>query len=526
MKKYIVFSLGLLFCISSSLSAQDTPTELWQSAEYVKNINIKDPRIMCDGLGNVYMITTQNDENPFVGFTLAKYDSLGNKLWQRNHPIEIFGHFYGDFVVDSLGYTYVSLLFNGAIPDYDADTKLQKYGPDGEKLWENAGYRDGHIGDNYIYFMGRDSMGRLFALSRNDSEVSVTDNFLFVSEIDTSDGSELWRSTFPGVQWLQGMRVWNEDQIEVLTTRYADGLQHYDIIQLNKQGQTIQYGSKPYTGYTLDFNLISRTGDVVTGNRGFGYTVTRLSAAGDTVWRYALQEGVLGDKVIGIVEDDSLNVYVTGAWNDANFNRQILTTKFSEAGELLWQKSYDYLGDGLDNGGINIAVEEQLVYVIGYSTTGPDKYLLAILIYDIQNGEERYLINIERGLKFGGQDIQVYDNKFFYTGVSHMNTPTSSEIVTGCFKMPEIVSTARQPASGQQVDVFPNPFVQELYLRNIDIQVFKSVELFDMQGKLLMSKTLSSEQEQLVLEGPGYKGTLTLVLRGKGVTLSKKIIGH
>lgn len=526
MKKYIVFSLGLLFCISSSLFAQDTPMELWQSVEYVKNISNKGSRILCDGLSNVYMITTQTDENPFLGFTLVKYDSLGNQLWQRNHPIEIFGHIYGDFVVDSLGYAYVSLLFNGATPDYDADTKLLKYGPDGDKLWENTNYRNGHTGDNYIYFMGRDSMGRLFVLGRNDSDVIGTDNFLFVSEIDTSDGSELWRSTFPGVHWLQGMRVWNEDQIEVLTTRYAGGLQYYDIIQLSKQGQTIQYATKPYTGYTLDFNLISRTGDVVTGNRGFGYTVTRLSAAADTLWRYALLEGILGPRVLGIAEDDSLNIYVTGGWLDGTSNRDMLTTKFSKDGELLWQKSYDYLGDGLDNGGTEIAVDGHWVYVIGYSTNGPDKYLLTILIYDIQNGEERYLINIERGLTLAAQQILVNKNKFFYTGVSHMNIISSSEIVTGCFKMPEIVSTSWQPGTGQPLEVFPNPFVQELYLRNIDVQVFKSVELFDMQGRLLLSKTLSSEQEHLVLEGQGYKGALTLVLRGKGVTLSKKIIGH
>jgi hypothetical protein len=511
--------------ISGRLFSQ-TPTELWQSVEYVKNISNKGPRIMCDGLGNVYMITTQIDENPFLGFTLVKYDSLGNQLWQRNHPIEIFGHIYGDFIVDSLGYAYVSLLFSGAIPDYDADTKLLKYDPNGEKLWENANYRDAHTGDNYIYFMGRDSVGRLFVLGRNDSQESVADNFLFVSEIDTSDGSELWRSTFPGVHWLQGIRVWEEDQIEVLTTRYAGGIQHYDIIQLNKQGETIQYSSKPYTGYTLDFNLISRTGDVITGNRGFGYAVTRLNAAADTLWRYALIEGIPGDRVLGITEDDSLNVYVTGGWKDSTYNRDILTTKFSQNGELLWQKNYDYLGDELDNGGIGIAVDGKWVYVIGYSTNGPDKYLLTILIYDIQNGEERYVINIERGLVFSGQEISPYGNKFFYTGVSHMNTPTSSEIVTGCFKMPEIVSTSWQPGTGQQVEVFPNPFAQELYLCNIDLQVFKSVELFDMQGRLLMSKTLRDEQEHLVLEGQEYKGALTLVLRGKGVTLSKKIIGH
>ncbi len=526
MIRYHFLALSLLCCISGGLLAQDTPTELWQSVEYVKNINNKGPRIKCDGLGNVYMITTQFDENPFLGFTLVKYDSLGNQLWQRNHPIELAGHIYGDFVVDSLGYTYVSLLFNELFPGAGSDTKMLKYSPDGEKLWENAGYGNGHIGKNYIFYLSRDSMGRLFALGSNNNQESEADNFLFVSQIDTSNGSELWRRTFPGGHWPQGIRAWTEDRIEVLATRFAAGIQYYDIIQLDKLGEPIQYSSKPYTGYTLDFNLISRTGDVIAGNRAFGYTVTRLNAAGDTLWRYALPEGIIGDKVLGLAEDDSLNVYVTGMWRDINANRDILTTKFSEAGELLWQKNYDYLGTGLPDGGSDIVVDSQFVYVIGSSEIEDGKGLLTILIYNRWNAEEAYMINMERGLKFNGNSILANKNKFFYTSLSHMNTPTSSEIVTGCFRMPEIVSTPWQPETGQQLEVYPNPFVQELYLRNIDIQVFKSVELFDMQGRLLLSKILSGEQEHLVLEGQGYKGMLTLVLRGKGVALSKKIIGH
>jgi hypothetical protein len=128
----------LLFAgtIPACLLSQNTPVELWQTGEYVENVQIKSPTIKHDKYLNTFMVTNQGDINPFGGVTLVKYDTAGNLLWNVNYPLGIIGHFYGSFTLDSLGYSYMSLGFDGGLPDYDADAILLKYSPEGEVVWE------------------------------------------------------------------------------------------------------------------------------------------------------------------------------------------------------------------------------------------------------------------------------------------------------------------------------------------------------------------------------------------------------
>lgn len=520
-KKTVSFLFICLFALH--LFAQNTPTELWVSVEFVENASGKGPSIKLDGLGNVYMITTQNDINPSGGYTLVKYDTLGDQIWQQHYPPGLSGHNYGDMLTDSLGHTYVAVRFYN-LPYLDVDAKMVKYSPTGEVLWENGNYRDGQTGDNHIFYLQMDSVGNLYSLGRNDSEEEVTDNFLFVSQIDTATGLEIWRSTFPGSYLAQSIRVW-ADRIIAVGSRYSDGVQYYDIIQVDKQGNLLDFHSKPYIGYSIDFNLISSSGDLITGNRGFGYNTTKISVTGDTLWRYALPQGISGDKVVGITEDNFSNIYVTGSWIDSNFNRDILTTKFSKDGELLWQSKYDYQAAGRSDGAFDICVDDNFAYVTGFSTLNEDgNTITSIVIYDKEDGEEEYTINLERGLTYSGRKILAYENKFCFSNLSHMDTVNTTEIITGCFRMPEIVSTLDQYESMQQVSIFPNPFSQEVHLSNLDLQLFKTVDIFDMQGKLLLSKILTGEQENLMLNEINGLGTLVLVLSGKSISLTKTIV--
>jgi hypothetical protein len=108
-KKYksmrLFFILLLLAALRASALAQGQPVQIWQAVEYVQMINIKGPVIALDRFQNTYMLTNQTDESPFSGFTLVKYDTLGNALWKRHSQISIIGALYGSFTVDSMGTT-------------------------------------------------------------------------------------------------------------------------------------------------------------------------------------------------------------------------------------------------------------------------------------------------------------------------------------------------------------------------------------------------------------------------------------
>ena len=441
-----------------SLPAQTDPVQLWQSVEYVKSINIKGPTIALDKFQNTYMLTNQTDERPLGGFTLVKYDTSGNLLWKQNSTGSFAGIFYGSFTVDSLGNVYVSENYDGGLPGYDADAILVKYDPSSTKQW-TANYGLNQSGDSYLYYSEMDTLnGRLITLGMNLHDTLPDENFLFVQAIDTSDGQVVWRTKIPGIFIPQNLRI-QSSNIQLLSTQYKPDSKYFVNTLVDFEGNVIAQYEKPYSAYyTVDFNHISQTGDIIFGNRGFGYNVTRVNVQGDTLWAYEhpLNSGTSKNRVLSVVEDDSLNVYITGTLDLGLFSSELVSTKLDILGNVIWQKIYHTVSDSFLDYGNHISIFKNNVIISGSSQFANNDIVGILIWYDLWQGEEEHIVFVTNENVFRISQAWGQGNKVFYTSEGYQSTINQMVAVTGCFELP-IISTTTNNDVDYYINTFPNP---------------------------------------------------------------------
>ena len=504
------------------LTAQNSLVELWQASEYISNHSLKGETIAVDKYQNTYMISTQSSVG-FVGYLLVKYDSTGLKLWER-YSAPSLGLIYGSFTVDSVGNVFVGKLFDN-LPGLEVDAVIIRYDSEGEVVWEKN-YGLNQTGNSGIYYSMLDSSGHLIAFGLNKSDMSLADNFMFVSCIDTSTGSEIWRTKFPGFYNCQNLRVLS-DRIELLATEFKPSTKYYTIAQLDFDGQLIQRHSKPYetAQHLIDFNYINKAGEVILGNRGFGYTVTKLSTTGDTLWSYELPEGsgLMGQQSLSVVEDEDSNVYVCGVrpYPTPTSPQEMLTSKFSAEGALLWQKS-NHLWDDLGTAGGWVSVDERFAYVIGGSGDTTGNSLLTVVVYDKSSGDESYVLYLKGEKVFNGTSLIPLNGKIVYTGFTHEGIPQTTNSVTGMIKIPEIMSSTNHPLAIPSANIFPNPAIEYLNITQIDPSIFSDIDLLDFNGRLIFSQKVTAEAMVITLPNHTNSNYL-LVLRGDKARVCKKI---
>ncbi|MCW5922880.1 MAG: T9SS type A sorting domain-containing protein [Saprospiraceae bacterium] len=524
MKLFSIF----FFCsvLLASLSAQNQPVQLWQAAEYVKSMNIKGPTISLDKFQNTYMLTNQTDESPFGGFTLVKYDTLGNVLWKRHSQVGIIGILYGSFTVDSLGNAYVGQWYDGGLPGYDADAALIKYAPDGTKQWE-ANYGLDQSGDSYLYYSEMDTLnGRLLTLGMNLHETDPAENFLFVQAVDTSDGSVIWRTKISGVFRPQNLRI-QQEHIQLLSTQYKPDSKYFVNTLVDFDGNITAQYEKPYSGYEIDFNYISRTGDVVFGNRAFGYNVTRVNIQGDTLWAYVhpLNSGTNKNWVRSVVEDDSLNVYATGSIELPGFALDMVTCKINRYGELKWEDISRSTNDEFGDGGNKVNLCKLNLLVSGFTKLENGDDVGIVRVYKHDDG------SIEQDVIISSQNAYSIDNSFkstgnlFYVGIGYQGQMPANNILalTGCFSLPKISSSTNDFEHINSINVFPNPTVEAILISDIDTNIFFKISVCDMNGKVILNKKIEAAQEKISLSN-FPSGLYTVCVHGKNLQVNKKVI--
>jgi hypothetical protein len=464
----LFFILLLLAALRASALAQGQPVQIWQAVEYVQNINVKGPVIALDKFQNTYMLTNQTDESPFSGFTLVKYDTLGNALWKRHSQISIIGALYGSFTVDSTGNAYVGQRQDGGLPGYDADALLIKYAPDGTKAWE-ANYGLNQAGDSYIYHSEMDTLhGQLITLGMNWHDTLPGENFLFVQAVDTADGSVAWRTKIPGVFYPHNLRV-QAGHIQLLSTRNGSGGKYLVNTLVDFEGNVTAQYEKPHSGYGTDFNFISKTGDIIFGNRAFGYNVTRVDVHGDTLWTYVhpLNSGTNRNWVRSIIEDDSLNVYGTGALEVPGQSVEMTTSKINIDGELVWQDVFQSSDGDFADGGEKASIYKDKLIISGATQLENADVVGIIKLYDVESEFSKYDILITNENVFVINEAFLLDDKIYYVGEGYQSNLNNTISVTGCFSIPKISSVVSHVEPSNVINTFPNPTVDLVCISNI-----------------------------------------------------------
>jgi hypothetical protein len=366
MKKHIII---LFLYLSNVALAQNSISELWRSDQFVGSGGFPPPTLFLDKNENSFVISKSKVNSSLLGEVLIKYDSLGQKVWDNSYSVSLpMGHLYSGSTVDQEGNAFVSL--NPiSLPEVDADYILMRYSPSGERIWVVSGNTN-NTGDNFIDFADLDTLnGYLILLGGNVALSAENDNFIFVQAMDTTNGSTIWRTEIPGFFMNQNMRVL-ENSIQILATRFDTIDKYFVNVQLDFLGNIINYYEKKYYAYhLLDFNYISTTGDVIFGNRGGGYNVTRVNLLGDTIWAYSLPVLATNstDKVLEIAEDNENNIYAFGSYTKTLNNTIALLSKFDLEGNLTWENCYTLSGEGYFNGANGIDIKSQHLVTSGIS---------------------------------------------------------------------------------------------------------------------------------------------------------------
>jgi hypothetical protein len=379
-------------------------------------------------------------------------------------------------------------------------------------------------GDGYIHYSEIDSSGRLIILGNNQSTFAEEDNFLLLSCLDTSSGEIIWETQISGIYFPANLRVLS-DRIEALVGLSTPNGPYFSIIQTDFNGQILQQSTKSYGDYSLDFNNISKSGDILLGNRSYGYEVDKLNTEGDSIWHYRFQGGIYSSRnwVRSVIEDDSMFVYATGAIELPGLSTEFVTTKFSPVGDLVWQNIYHSHGDSLGESGEHITLDKNFVYASGGTQLANTDAVGLIKVFDEHTGDEVYNIFIGNNNIFIIEQTFVQGNKIYYVGTGFEGSLSHQTVYTGCIQLPTITSTVDVNNLASNISIFPNPTTDWVKITDIDAQLFKRMVIYDAGGKIIKSLDVHGSALNFSLSTIPA-GIYVITLEGDGVRLNQKLV--
>lgn len=159
----------------------------------------------------------------------------------------------------------------------------------------------------------------------------------------------------------------------------------------------------------------------VVGTSGNDYAVIKYGRKGATKWvrRYSGPEPKQIEEAQAVVVDKRGNAYVTGTSPKRGNGNDIVTIKYSPAGNRKWVRRFNAKAN-LDDSGEAIAIGSKSIYVLGRSRNRKKKTDMVLIKYGL-NGKTRWIKRFNRN----GSDLQRYS---LYLAVDSRN----NVCVTGC----------------------------------------------------------------------------------------------
>jgi hypothetical protein len=441
----------------------------------------KGEAVTSDNYGNCYITGFYYDPVQNYNIFTIKYSPLGDTLWNRSYN----GTANGDdrafgIVVDANGFVYVCGTTTSIGTSYDM--LIIKYDSNGNKIWEKKYTAENTPSEDRAFGIVVDSNGFIIVTGYCTKADGFTD--IVVLKLDANSNT-VWTFTEDGSDNLnsQGLALTVDDNNDIYVTGFTSSNEYEDMALL----KVLSTGSRKYL---KTFKGPAKQNDrglgIVIDNTGFilicGYQTmtTNLKTAlyvgkfkpsdGGKQWERSFNNlPASNDKALGITVDADNYVYVTGYTGYSDSLCNFLTLRYNPSGNLVWAKTYNGTGNKNDQanaiGFVNCGANKYIV-VTGKSWGTDSNYDFAVIKYNALDGNlvtlSIYSYNeITNDIP---TSLDVFGSCVYITGYSELIVNSilppsyASTMMFKYGKSSELNSEVNLPSKYQLYQNIPNPF--------------------------------------------------------------------
>ena len=457
------------------------------SGEYLKTL---DPNALTSDANSSWFSGHINKEDTCEHY-LTKLDNAGNIVWQakESYPGRISDPSYLEHdgagnVVDLYSYEKTNNNHISALVKYDATGKqIFKVMLDSAGAYLAKGLAIATNGEIFI------------------SGVNTKERKMFVSKY-TSTGTRTWRkfyqspnASFP-VSIPLGMGISSQGKIVIIAThRGTNDVNDLHIFQYANDGALEWHKDVDNaTGNLMGLaglEIMSNGDIVVFGRSGnSAYVLAKYDSSGNEKWS---DKGILfsGTDSQSMAVDDSGNVY-TGFSSKSGMTIK----KYDASGNFLLQKLHSFTSPGTFFYPRALVAMNSQIVVMGQHNYQPSRPIPFEMLLDDQLNEVSKTIHYSEYGSFvdystdGAGNIYelwrtpAYKGAYiYYSGVKKMAL--------------DPVGISDAELSNNIIHLYPNPAYDQLHVKTEEKGEFR---IYDVQGRLVLSKSISSVQKQIYIE--------------------------
>ena len=288
---------------------------------------------IADGLGNVYVGGTSQNNSNYDDIVILKYSSQGDSIWSvRYNGTKNGNDQFADMVMDKYKNIYVTGMSAQLSTGFDFLTI--KYDSSGNLLW-SAAYNDIFNSTDEPQSIAIDSMQNVYVTG-----YGLGPNFRheYITVKYNAAGVEQWVAKHDAGTGARALKIGGDRENNIYVAGMIDSLgtpnhTKYRTIKYDQNGNMLWYNDFNSMIYYMNipFKILidSLNSPIVVGT-----SLTKYSSSGNFLWADTVRRGDWGTL------DEKNNIYIAGVRADTGLHWYMQTIKYLPDGTKQWILNY------------------------------------------------------------------------------------------------------------------------------------------------------------------------------------------